>query len=295
MGFFLRLVRDPLGAAGFVLVLFWVIIALLAPVISPPQNQRNPYAIARTGFSSIPQPPSEKAVFGRTSGGYDILYGIVWGSRTAFRVGLIVVSCTSLIGIILGGLGAFIGGWIDETVMRVTDLFMSFPFLIAVIVMSIVLGKGLDKVILALIIFGWRHYARIMRSEVLSVRERDFVSAAKSLGASKLRIFFRHVLPNSVFPVFVLATIDIGTMVRIAAALSFLGVGAEPGYADWGQMINFSRQWLLGIVGDPFCYWYTYTYPAIAILTFVLGWSLLGDVLRDIFDPRMQKARRGSS
>ncbi len=288
---FLRVMKNPLGVAGLVLVLFWAIIALLAPVISPPKNQRDPYAIARVGFSSLPKPPSEKAPFGTTSGGYDILYGVVWGSRTAFRVGLIVVGAIAFIGVLLGGLGAFSGGLVDEIVMRVTDLFMSFPFLIAVIVLSIVLGKGLDKVILALIIFGWRQYARIMRSEVLSVKERDFVAAAESIGASKLRIFFRHVLPNSIFPVFVLASLDIGNMVLIAASLSFIGVGAEPGYADWGQMINFSRNWLLGAVGDPFRYWYTYTFPSVAILTFVLGWTLLGDTLRDVLDPRLRKVK----
>ncbi|MCJ2512504.1 MAG: ABC transporter permease, partial [Candidatus Thermoplasmatota archaeon] len=182
MNAFSGLIRNPLGLVGLVLVSFWVVVAVMAPFIAPPPNPRDPYAIARTGFSSIPKPPSEQDVFGTTSGGYDIFYGIVWGSRTAFRVGLIVVSCTGLIGVALGGLGAFTGGWVDEVVMLVTDLFMSFPFLIAVIVMSIVLGKGLDKVILALIIFGWRRYARVTRSEVLSVRERDYVRAAESLG-----------------------------------------------------------------------------------------------------------------
>lgn len=290
---FLKILKNPLGLAGLMLVLFWLVVALLAPVISPvKKNQRDPYTIARIGFSSMPKPPSEKAPFGTTSGGYDILYGIVWGTRTAFRVGLIVVGASALIGILLGGIGAFIGGIVDEIVMRVTDLFMSFPFLIAVIVLSIVLGKGLDKVILALIIFGWRSYARIMRSEVLSVREQEFVTAAESIGASKIRVFFHHVLPNSIFPVFVLASLDIGTMVLIAASLSFIGVGAEPGYADWGQMINFSRNWLLGAVGDPFRYWYTYTFPAIAILTFVLGWTLLGDTLRDVLDPKMRREVR---
>ncbi len=287
----LRVIRNPLGLAGLILVLLWAIIAILAPVISPPHNPRNPYAIARIGFSSLPKPPSEKALLGTTSGGYDIMYGIVWGSRTAFRVGLIVVSATALIGVLLGGGGAFLGGMVDEVVMRITDLFMSFPFLIAVIVMSIVLGKGLDKVIIALVVFGWRRYARIMRSEVLSVKEREYVRAAVSLGASKLWIFFRHVLPNSIFPVLVLAALDIGTMVLIAASLSFIGVGAEPGYADWGQMINFSRNWLMGTVGEPFKYWYTYTYPSIAILTFVLGWTLLGDTLRDVLDPKMRRVK----
>ncbi|MBD3309411.1 ABC transporter permease subunit [candidate division KSB3 bacterium] len=289
---FRRVLKNPLGLAGLILVLFWLIIAMLAPILAPATRQRDPYTIARVSFSSMPKPPSDRAPFGTTSGGYDIFYGIVWGSRTAFRVGLMVVAASACIGVILGGLGAFIGGIVDEVVMRVTDLFMSFPFLIAVIVLSIVLGKGLDKVILALIIFGWRSYARIMRSEVLSVKEREFVSAAESIGASKARIFFRHVLPNAIFPVFVLASLDIGTMVLIAASLSFIGVGAEPGYADWGQMINFSRNWLLGAVGEPFRFWYTYTFPSLAILTFVLGWTLLGDTLRDVLDPKMRREVR---
>jgi peptide/nickel transport system permease protein len=192
--------------------------------------------------------------------------------------------------VLLGGLGAFAGGWADEIVMRITDLFMSFPFLIAVIVMSIVLGKGLDKVIIALIIFGWRQYARIMRSEVLSVKGKDFVSSARCVGMSSFRLFFVHVLPNSIFPVFVLATLDIGATVLIAASLSFLGVGAEPGYADWGQMINFARSWVLGTSGSPFEYWYTYAFPSITIISFVLGWTLLGDTLRDVLDPKLRNS-----
>lgn len=284
-----RLVRNPLGLTGLILILFWVGVAVFAPFISPPGNVHDPYKVIRFSYSSLPSPPEEKAPLGTTGGGYDIFYGIVWGSRTAFRVGLIVVTVTSIIGTLLGGVAAYAGGAIDNIVMRITDLFMSFPFMIAVIIMSVVLGKGLDKVILALIIFGWRRYARVMRSAVLVVRRRDYINAAVSIGAGKVRIFLRHILPNAIFPVFVLAALDIGVMVLIAASLSFVGVGAEPGYADWGQMISFSRDWLLGIVGSPFQYWYTYVYPSIAILTFVLGWNLLGDALRDILDPRMRK------
>ncbi len=289
----LKVIRNPLGATGLLLVLVWAAVALLAPVICPPKNRAAPYAIARASYSSIPTPPSAKAPLGTTGGGYDILYGVVWGSRTAFRVGIIVVFFSVVIGTLLGGVGAYIGGVVDNVIMRVTDLFMSFPFLIAVIVMTIVMGKGLDKVIVALVVFGWRQYARVMRSEVLSVRERDFVEAAVSLGMSPARVFFLHVLPNAIFPVFVLASLDIGVMVLIAASLSFIGVGAEPGYADWGQMINFSRSWLLGTTGDPFIYWYTYVSPSVAILTFVLGWTLLGDTLRDALDPRLRRSLAG--
>lgn len=287
----IRLAKDPCGIAGLVLVLCWSIIALLAPVLAPPSGVGDPYEIPHIGFSPIPQAPSSECPFGTSGRGYDIYYGIIWGSRTAFRVGLVVVLCAGSIGVLLGGLGAFVGGWLDEVVMRITDLFMSLPFMIAVIVMSIVLGKGLDKVIFALVFFGWRRYARVMRSEVLAIKEKDFVSAARSLGSGVFYMFFRHILPNAVFPVFVLATLDIGRMVLITAALSFIGVGAEPGYADWGQMINFSRQWILGAVGRPFFFWYTYTYPSIAISTFVLGWTLLGDTLRDVLDPKMRNVR----
>ena len=281
--------KNPLGIIGFVLILFWVVVALFAPVIAPPEENSDPYMIQRTGFSSLPVPPSDEAPMGLTSGGYNIFYGIVWGSRTAFRVGIIVVSATLMIGIILGGVGSFIGGVVDNLIMRLTDLVMSFPFLIAVIIMSIVLGKGIDKLILALILFGWRNYARVMRSEVLSVKERDFVSAAYSLGMNRIRIFLVHIVPNSIFSVFVLASLDIGTMVLISASLSFIGVGAEPGYADWGQMINFSRNWLLGTIGNPVQYWYTYLFPSLAIFSFVMGWTLLGDTLRDVLDPKMVK------
>ncbi len=281
--------KNPLGVTGFILILFWLMVALFAPVIAPSHSNNSPYMIERIGFSSLPVPPSEDAPFGLTSGGYNIFYGIVWGSRTAFRVGLIVVSTTLVIGVILGGVGSFIGGALDNIIMRITDLVMSFPFLIAVIIMSIVLGKGIDKLIIALILFGWRNYARVMRSEVLSIKERDFVSAAYSLGMNRIRIFLVHIVPNSIFSVFVLASLDIGTMVLISASLSFIGVGAEPGYADWGQMINFSRNWLLGTIDNPMTYWYTYLYPSIAIFSFVMGWTLMGDTLRDVLDPKMVK------
>lgn len=287
MGNIKRFFKNPLGVAGLILILFWVFVALLAPILAPPQNPDNPYMIERLGFSSLPKAPSQEAPMGLTSGGYNIYYGIVWGSRTSFRVGLIVVSITLTIGVLLGGVGSFIGGAVDNIIMRITDLVMSFPFMIAVIVMSIVLGKGIDKVIIALILFGWRNYARVMRSEVLSVKERDFVSAAYSLGMSRIRIFFVHVLPNSIYSVFVLASLNIGTIVLITASLSFIGVGAEPGYADWGQMINFSRNWLLGTIKNPLEYWYTYLYPSLAIFTFVMGWTLLGDTFRDVLDPKM--------
>ncbi len=284
-----RVLKNPLGATGVAIILFWAVVALLAPLLAPPRNPDQPYTMRRVGYSSLPSAPSPRAVLGTTGGGYDIFYGMVWGARNSFKVGLIVVSCTLTIGVLLGGVGAYLGGAVDMLVMRVTDLFMSFPFLIAVIIVSIVLGKGQDKVILALIVFGWRQYARVTRSEVLSVKNKDFVTAARTIGVDEWKIFLFHVLPNSIFPVLVLGFIDIGVTVLIAASMSFIGVGAEPGYADWGQMINFSRNWLLGIEGKPLFYWYTYAFPSVAIVTFVLGWTLVGDTLRDVLDPKLRR------
>ncbi len=284
-----RVLQNPLGATGFAILVFWAAIALMAPVIAPPKNADAPYSMRRVGYSSLPTPPSPKAILGTTGGGYDIFYGMVWGARNSFKVGIVVVSTTLVMGVALGGIGAYVGGALDMAIMRVTDLFMSFPFLIAVIIVSIVLGKGQDKVILALIIFGWRQYARVTRSEVLSIKNKDYVIAARTIGVSEWKNFLFHVLPNSIFPVLVLAFIDIGVTVLIAASMSFIGVGAEPGFADWGQMINFSRNWLLGIEGKPLYYWYTYTFPSISIVSFVLGWTLIGDTLRDVLDPKLKR------
>ncbi|MCF6464384.1 peptide ABC transporter permease [Clostridium sp. Cult2] len=279
-----KIIRQPLGALGLLIILLWINIAVFAPLLAPPAEGQDPYMILRHTFSSLPTPPDEVAKFGTTEGGYDIYYGIIWGSRTALLVGLITVFFNSVVGILVGGISAYYGGVVDNIIMRIVDLFMSIPFLIAVIVMTTVLGKGLDKIIIALIIFGWPGYARIMRSEVLSVKKQEYILAARSMGASPARIFLFHILPNSIHPIIVLISLDIGWIALIAAAQSFMGIGSEPGFADWGQMLNFARSWISGMPGKPFYYWYTYTYPSIAIFTFALGWTLLGDTLRDVFD-----------
>jgi peptide/nickel transport system permease protein len=280
----LPLIKNPSGFMGLALVLFWILVAVCAPVLAPPSDLDHPYMMLRHGFSTLPTPPDPTSIWGTTSGGYDIFYGIVWGSRTALIIGLTTVVFTALIGSLVGGISSFYGGYVDYVVMRLIDLFMSIPFLIAVIVMTTVLGKGIDKIIVALIIFGWHRYARVIRSEVLVVKEQDFILAAKSMGISQMKIFFKHIIPNAIQPIIVLMSINIGRMVLVAASLSFVGVGSESGFSDWGQMLNFSRNWIAGTPMNPFLYWYTYTYPSIAILTFVLGWTLLGDGLRDVYD-----------
>ncbi|BCG86779.1 MULTISPECIES: ABC transporter permease [unclassified Mesorhizobium] len=279
--------RNPISLVGVLLLLAFVLIAIFAPVLAPPQEfQMSVYDTPRAGFLATPQPPSPEAIFGTTEGQYDIYYAVIWGTRTAFKIGLGVVAISVLIGTIVGSLAAFYGGIVDEVLMRIVDVFMAVPFLIAAMVLTALLGKGLGPITVALTTFGWMGYARVVRSEILRIREMDFVNAARSYGAGDFRLIVFHILPNAFFPVLVLATMATGSMVLTASALSFLGVGTEEGYADWGQFIAYARNWIVGQPGNPFQYWYTLAFPGAAIFLFVLAWNLVGDALRDILDPR---------
>ncbi|MDH6235061.1 peptide/nickel transport system permease protein [Mesorhizobium soli] len=287
MKLFRYLLRNPMSLVGVLILLAFVLVAIFAPVLAPPQEfQMSVYDTPRAGFLATPQPPSADAVFGTTEGQYDIYYAVVWGTRTAFKIGLGVVAISLLIGTIVGSLAAYYGGAVDEVLMRIVDVFMAVPFLIAAMVLTALLGKGIGPITIALTTFGWMGYARVVRSEILRIREMDYVHAARSYGASDLRLIVLHILPNAFFPVLVLATMATGSMVLSASALSFLGVGTEEGYADWGQFIAYSRNWIVGQPGNPFQYWYTLAFPGAAIFLFVLSWNLVGDTLRDILDPR---------
>jgi len=225
---------------------------------------------------------------GTTSGQFDIYYGIVWGARTALLVGVLVVASSLLMGLIVGSISAFYGGAIDDILMRITEIFMAFPFLLAALTLSAILvplmGRGIWPSVIALVAFGWMTYARLLRGDILAAKERDFVLAARTIGAQDSRILIRHVLPNAIFSTMVLASLDVGAIVLSFAALSFLGVGTDIGYADWGQVISFARDYILSL--DT--YWYIIVYPGIALVLFGLGWNLIGDGLRDILDPRMR-------
>ncbi|MCL4561566.1 MAG: ABC transporter permease [Chloroflexi bacterium] len=303
-------ITNPLSIIGVTLITIFIVIALAAPVIAPPVNVRNPYQIPRDGFSGVPKAPgtvwasrppeipfwyttltgSAKwlHLFGTASGGWDIFYGVVWGTRTALIVGVLIEGITLLLGIMVGSISAFYGGWFDDLMMRITEIFMAFPFIMAALTLSAILtpilGKGIWPPTIALVTFGWMSYARLIRGDILSVRERDFVTSARVVGAKDSRILFRHIIPNAIFPTLVLASMDIGTIVISFAALSFLGIGTEVGYADWGQLIAFARNWIPTLS----TYWYIVVFPGIALLLFVLGWNLVGDALRDIMDPRMR-------
>jgi len=281
--------ETPLSIVGLAIVIFFTIIAIAAPVLAPPRPGRDPYMIPRYGYSPIPKPPSPEHPFGLTQGQYDLYYGVIWGTRAAYRIGVLIVAVSALIGIIMGGIAGYYGGIIDEVLMRITDIIFAFPGLILAMALVVAFGPGLDSVTLAMILVWWPGYARLIRGEFLRIRSEDFVEAAKAIGCSDLRVIVKHILPNAIYPLLIMASLDIGSVVLTVAALSFLGLGAPEGYADWGQLISLSRNWITGKPGDPFAYWYVYTIPGLFLFLFVMGWNLLGDALRDVMDPMIRR------
>ena len=288
--FVLRRIREtPLSMVGLAIVIFFTIVAVAAPILAPPRPGRDPYMIPRYGYAPEPKPPSPEHPFGLTQGQYDLYYGVIWGTRAAYRIGVLIVAVSALIGIVIGGIAGYYKGIVDEVLMRITDIIFAFPGLILAMALVVAFGPGLDSVTLAMILVSWPSYARLIRGEFLRISSEDFVEAAKAIGCSDIRIIVRHILPNAIYPLLIMASLDIGSVVLIVAALSFLGLGAPEGYADWGQLISLSRNWITGKPGDPFAYWYVYTIPGLFLFLFVMGWNLLGDALRDIMDPMIRR------
>jgi peptide/nickel transport system permease protein len=281
------LLHNPVSMAGGLLVVLFVMVAALAPLLAPPQFPSQPYIIPRSGFQAEPQAPSAAHPMGTTQGQYDIYYGVVWGTRTAFKIGLIVTSLAVLIGGTIGAISGYVGGWVDEAVQRVVEIFLAFPFLLAALTLATILGpklrNGLLTGMIALVVFGWPGYARLIRGDVLAVKEREYVLASRALGGSGARILLRHVIPNAMYSLLVVASLDIGTNVLTFAALSFLGLGAGEGYADWGQLLSYARNWIPTL--DQ--HWYIVVFPGLVLLLFVLAWNLIGDAFRDALDPKM--------
>ena len=304
---------NPLSIAGLIIVGSFILIAAFAPALAPPVKvASDPYLIPRDGFGPEPKPPGTvwkrdvppvpawfKTVtgedewihlMGTTSGQFDIYYGVIWGTRIAIFAGVMVTSTTVAIGLIVGSLAGFYGGWLDDLLMRFVEIVMAFPFLLAALTLSSILvprfGRGIWPPMIALIAFGWTRYARVIRGEILSAKEREYVLAARVVGAKDVHLIIRHILPNTIYPILVLASFRLGDAVLSFAALSFLGVGTQIGYADWGQIISFARDWILSL----HTHWYIIVFPSVALLVFSLGWNLIGDALRDILDPKLRGA-----
>jgi len=285
-----RFRRNPLSVLGALIVAFFVVVALLAPFLAHP-TERNPFMIPHSGYASDPHPPGPGHPFGTTEEQFDLYYGVIWGTRTAFVVALSVVATAVAIALVLGSVSGYYGGPLDELVMRVTDIFLAFPGLILAVVIVAVLGQSVRNAVIAIAVVEWPTYTRLLRGEFLRVRDMEYVQAARALGSGDLHIIARHVIPNTIYPMLILASLNMGGIVITFAALSFLGLGAPIGYAGWGQLISLSHNWIVGTAGDPFTFWYTLIVPGTAIFLFVLGWNLLGDAFRDVFDPRLQGSR----
>lgn len=284
--------QSPLSLIGMSLVSFFIVIAVLAPVLAPPK-MADPFLIPYgEEYVTIPEPPSQLHPFGTTTGKIDLYYGCIWGTIYAFRLGIIVIAAILLIGVTLGLIAGYYGGLIDEVIMRFTDIILAFPGLILVMALIVALSQAtnpftgqtwtkIDAAILGIMLVGWPGYTRLIRGEVLRVKTEDYIEASRASGSSDLRIMTKHILPNAIYPIIIVASLDLGTMVLFAAALSFLGLGAPPRYADWGQLINQAGNW----VSYGLQYWWTFVFPGLFITLFCLGWNLLGDAFRDILDP----------
>ncbi|MEM1532630.1 MAG: ABC transporter permease [Desulfurococcaceae archaeon] len=271
--------RSPLTMMGLIIVVGFIVLGAIGPYITP----YNPIEI---DFSLVAlkrlQPPSLQHPFGTDEYGRDLFSRVLAGARVSLIVSLAVMSIAIPVGLVLGLIAGYYGGIIDEVIMRITDVFLSFPGLVLAIAFSATLGAGLFSAMLALSIVWWPSYVRVVRAQVLVVREQLFIEAAKAMGVSTRRILFKHILPNSVTPLLVLVTLDFGSVILASSALSFIGLGAQPPTPEWGRLVADGRKWF------PDKWWYSF-FPGLAILITVLGFNILGDGLRDILDPRFRR------
>ena len=270
--------KDRLALIGAALILLMLILAAFGQWLAPFPSE----GLGVTNVGQRNLPPSAINWFGTDQLGRDVLSRIIMGARPALVVALTVVALAALIGIPLGAIAGYRGGWIDNLLMRITEIFQAFPPLLLAMVIVAVLGPSLMNAGIALAVSWWPWYARLIRAEARSLRERPYVEAARSSGVPAWRIIPRHILRNAMTPVLIQATVDVGTVVLAAGSLAFIGLGAQPPEPDWGLMVAEGR-------GSIFSYWWVSTFPGLAIFITVLGFNLLGDSLRDLLDPRQVK------
>jgi len=267
------------------LALLSILIFIVAfPWIFAQPSFPDPYQMPFNLDYRLPQPPGTAGfILGSGTNGADYYYGLIWGARVSMEFAVEVVGISVLIGCVLGLISGFKGGVIDEIIMRVTDVFLSIPSLVLLMAIASTLGRDITSTKLALIMVWWSGYTRIIRGQVLSIRENTYIDAARAAGTSEKRIMFRHILPNSLAPVVVNATLDMGTVVLTLAGLSYLGLGARYGTTEWGSMIQEGQRYFV------YGAWWMLIFPGIAIVGFVLAFNLIGDGLRDVLDPKMRR------
>jgi len=272
------LFRNKLSVIGLSIILLLVFVAIFAPFLAPYPEQ----AKGEPNLKERLQPPSWKHPFGTDHMGRDIFSRVIYGARTSLLIGFSVVSIALVIGLFLGLIAGYFGGKFDLLIMRITDIFLAFPPLLLALLIASTLGRGLMNAILALAISWWPWYTRLVRGMAISVKNRPYVEAAKAMGVADWKIMIRHILPNSVSPLIVQATMDIGSAILEAAALSFLGLGVQPPTPDWGLMISEGKNYFLN-------YWWYPVFPRLAIFVTVIAFNLLGDAIREVIDPRLRR------
>lgn len=270
-----RFRKEKTAVFGLVTIVLFVLMAILAPAIAPydPLEQNIPASLA---------PPSPEHWFGADKLGRDIFSRMVYGARISLATGLGVVAMASLLGTTVGLLAGYAGGWWDEALMRVTDIFFAFPSLILAMAIAGALGPSLQNALIAVAVVTWPIYARLVRGQVLVLRDQEFVQAARAVGAGSGLILRRHLLPNTMSPLLVQMSFDMGTTILAVAGLSFIGFGAQPPTPEWGVMISEGRNFIT-------THWWLTFFPAMAMLFAVAGFNLVGDGLRDVLDPRLRR------
>jgi peptide/nickel transport system permease protein len=267
--------QSPLSLVGLGIVVVLVLVAAIGPFLVPyPGDARGAVHINHRLL-----PPSADHWFGTDHVGRDILSRLVIGARVSLLAGVTVIAMALGLGTVLGAIAGYFGGWIGSAIMRVTDVFLTIPDLILAMAFAAALGPGLTNVMIAVSLVWWPGYCRLVRANVIALRGAQFAEAAESLGSSRLRILFRHIVPNAFPTVLVKASMDIGFAVLTTAALGFIGLGSQPPTPDWGQMVSEGRKYLRD------AWWYS-TFPGVAILLTVMATNLLGDGIRDVLDPR---------
>jgi peptide/nickel transport system permease protein len=270
-----RFRKEKTAVVGLIFIIVFALLAIFAPVISP-------YDPLQQDIGDSLAPPSADHLFGADKLGRDIFSRMLYGARISLVVGLGVVGLAALVGTLVGGTAGYAGGWWDESIMRITDIFFAFPSLILAMAIAGALGPSLRNALIAVAVVTWPVYARLVRGQVLILRDREFVQAAHAVGASHTLILRRHLFPNTLSPLLVQASFDMGTTILAVAGLSFIGFGAQPPTPEWGVMISEGRNYITTQ------YWLTF-FPAMAMLFAVAGFNLVGDGLRDVLDPRLRR------
>ena len=267
------LIRNRMAMAGAAVILIWAVAAVAAPLIAP-------YDALSQSVEDRLSPPSAQHPFGTDELGRDVFSRVVYGARISLPVGLVVILFSMLMGASVGALAGYIGGVFDLLVMRLADITLAFPSIVLALAIASALGPSLKNALIAMILVWWPEYARLMRGQVLSVKNNEYVTAARSIGVSSGRILARHIIPNTSAPIVVKASLDAGSAILTIAALSFIGLGAVPPTPEWGTMISMGR--------FKFYHWWLTAFPGLAVLSVVLGFNFLGDGLRDAFDPQLR-------